>query len=80
MVIDTNVMIPFAEAQQSFSKVARLVDENGMAVILKNDVPRYLVVDFQQADEERGISDEDLMDIARRVMEKNLPAYKELAK
>ncbi len=31
-------------------KVARLVDECGSAVILKNNVPRYLVIDFSKAD------------------------------
>lgn len=80
MTIDTDIMVPIAEANQNFSRVARLVDETGAAVILKNDVPRYLVVDFQQAAEERRLSDDDLMVIARKLMERNLQAYKELAK
>ena len=43
MTIDTNTMVSISEANQNFSKVARLVDEKGSAVILKNNVPRYLV-------------------------------------
>ena len=50
MKIDTNTMVSITEANQNFSKVARLVDEHGTAVILKNNVPRYLVIDFSKAD------------------------------
>ena len=46
MKIDTNTMVSITEANQNFSKVARLVDEHGTAVILKNNVPRYLVIRF----------------------------------
>ena len=39
MTIDTNTMISITEANQNFSKVTKLVDERGTAVILKNNVP-----------------------------------------
>ena len=38
MTIDTNTMVSISEANQNFSKVARLVDECGSAVILKNRI------------------------------------------
>ncbi len=41
MVINTDNLVSISEANQNFSRVARLVDENGAAVILKNNVPRY---------------------------------------
>lgn len=50
MTIDTKTMVSISDANQNFSKVARLVDECGSAVILKNNVPRYLVIDFSKAD------------------------------
>lgn len=49
MIIDTNTKISITEANQNFSKVAKVVDEHGTAVILKNDVPRYLVIGFSKA-------------------------------
>ena len=49
MTIDTKTLISISEANQNFSKVARLVDEYGSAVILKNNIPRYLVIDFSKA-------------------------------
>ena len=40
MMINTNTLVSITEANQNFSRVARLVDERGSAVILKNNVPR----------------------------------------
>lgn len=80
MTIDTNTMVSISEANQNFSKVARLVDERGSAVILKNNVPRYLVIDFSKADEDTAASDEDVMSISKRLMTQNKEAYEVLAK
>ncbi len=80
MIVDTNNLISITEANQNFSKVARLVDEKGAVVILKNNVPRYMVVEFSLAEEEQMASDEDVMDISRRLIEKNRQAYEVLAK
>jgi antitoxin Phd len=80
MTIDTNTMISITEANQNFSKVTKLVDELGTAVILKNNVPRYLVINFSKADENAIASDEDVLDISKRLMSKNKEAYEVLAK
>jgi antitoxin Phd len=50
MMIDTSTMVSITEANQNLSKVARLVDEHRTAVILKNNVPRYLAIDFSKAE------------------------------
>ena len=78
--INTNNLVSITEANQNFSKVARLVDENGSAVILKNNVPRYLIVEFGQAEEEQTASNEDITAISKRLISKNKKAYEELAK
>ena len=57
MNINTKNIVSITEANQNFSRVARLVDENGAAVILKNNVPRYLVIEFSQAEEEQYSDD-----------------------
>ena len=80
MTIDTNTMVSITEANQNFSKVARLVDEKGSAVILKNNVPRYLVIDFSKADNNAIASDEDVLSISKRLIEQNREAYEVLAK
>ena len=80
MKINTNNLVSITEANQNFSKVARLVDENGSAVILKNNVPRYLIVEFGQAEDEQTASNEDITAISKRLISKNKQAYEELAK
>ena len=80
MKIDTNTMVSISEANQNFSKVARLVDERGSAVILKNNVPRYIVIDFSKMDEDVVALDEDVLSISKKLMEQNREAYEVLAK
>jgi antitoxin Phd len=80
MTIDTNAMVSITEANQNFSKVARIVDEFGNAVILKNNTPRYLVIDFNKVEQESIASDEDVMSISKRLMAQNKEAYEVLAK
>lgn len=80
MMISTDNMISISEANQNFSKVARLVDQTGQAVILKNNVPRYLVIEFSQAEAEQLATDEDIRSISKRLIKKNRKAYEELAK
>lgn len=80
MKIDTNTMVSITEANQNFSKVARLVDEHGTAVILKNNVPRYLVIDFSKAEKDSIASDEDVFNISKRLIAQNKEAYEVLAK
>ena len=50
MTVNTNNLVSITEANQNFSKVARLVDENGSAVILKNNVPRYVIMEFSEVE------------------------------
>lgn len=80
MTVNTKTMVSITEANQNFSKVARPVDENGSAVILKNNVPRYIVMEFSEAEKLQTASDEDVMSVSKKLIEKNIRAYKELAK
>ena len=80
MMINSNPLVSITEANQNFSKVARLVDEQGSAVILKNNVPRYLIIEFSQAEQMQAAEDEDVMQISKRLIQQNRAAYEELAK
>ena len=50
MTVNTNTLVAMTEANQNFSKVTRLVDDEGIAVILKNNKPKYIVVNFDEYD------------------------------
>lgn len=81
MTVNTKNLVSITEANQNFSRVARLVDENGAAVILKNNVPRYVLLEFSQAEQEQLAEDEDiLLAVSKRLIAKNRRAYEELAK
>ena len=80
MVINTDNLVSITEANQNFSRVARLVDENGVAIILKNNAPLYVLIEFSQLESEQKADDEDVLTISRRLMAKNKEAYQALAK
>ena len=58
----------------------RQVDENGTAIILKNNVPRYIIMEFSEAEKIQEADDEDITKLSHRIIEQNKEAYKELAK
>jgi len=74
ILINTDSIISITEANQTFSRVTRMVDDKGSVVILKNNSPRYLVIEFNLAEQEQVMEDEDVMRISRRIMEKNKKA------
>ncbi len=80
MVINTDNLVSITEANQNFSRVARMVDENGAAVILKNNVPRYVLMEFSQVEDEQQAKGEDILEISKRLIAKNKQAYEVLAK
>ena len=80
MKININNLVSISEANQNFSKVARMVDENGVAVILKNNTPRYVLIEYSQLQEEEIVVDEEVSSIAKRIISKHKNAFKEPAK
>lgn len=80
MKINTDLLIPMTDANQNFSKVVRLVDEQGAVVILKNNKPKYVVVDFKEYDEIKAMREKIIADSAKTIIEENIEAFKELAK
>ena len=68
------------EANQNFSKVAKIADQNGSAVVFKNNKPKYVIVNVEE-NPIFELSDDEKIDVAaKRVLEKYLEAFKALAK
>ncbi|HFI0332539.1 TPA: type II toxin-antitoxin system Phd/YefM family antitoxin [Streptococcus suis] len=85
MQINLENLVPITEANQNFSNVARLVDNNGTAVILKNNKPKYVLVDYntlvQEEKAESVVTDQASVDeVANSILLRHLDAFKELAK
>lgn len=80
MNVNTKNLVSISEANQNFSRVARMVDEHGSVVILKNNSPRYLLIEFDKAEEEQLADNESLLEVSKRLIAKNREAYEVLAK
>lgn len=80
MTIDTNTVVSMTDANQNFSKVTKVVDKYGRAVVFKNNVPRYLVIDFSIADNVENATNDDVLASSSKLMDMYDDAFKELAK
>lgn len=80
MMINAKNLISMTEANQNFSKVTRLVDEAGSALILKNNHPTYVLMKYEDFESAATADDESIDAISERLMKKNRHAYEELAK
>jgi antitoxin Phd len=81
-ILNINIenLVSISEANQNFSKVARLVDEKGTAIILKNNAPRYVLLDYSLFRQNSFAEDTDVNMIASRILTKHIKAFEELAK
>ncbi len=80
MNIDTNRIVSVSEANQNFSKVARLADKAGEVYIFKNNKPKYRLVDIEN-DTTIEMSESEKIDfVAARILKKYRRAFEELAK
>ena len=80
MTIDTDAIVSVTEANQNFSRVTRIADRCGQAVIFKNNKPKYLLVDMENTSCFDMTDDEKIDVIAARILKKYRSAFEELAK
>ncbi len=81
MLINSETIFSMTQANQNFSQVARTVDSKGEAVIFKNNKPKYIVLDVDDNDLLIDLSEDEKIEIvAKRILNKYLGAFKELAK
>jgi antitoxin Phd len=80
MEINTETITTMTEANQNFSKVAKVAENNGQAVIFKNNKPKFLLIDVD-SNSYFDITDDEKIDVAaKRIMNRFKPAFEELAK
>ena len=80
MNVNINNLVSITEANQNFSRIARMVDENGSVVILKKNKTRYLVIEFNAAEAEQLADNEDILSVSKRLIDQNKQAYELLSK
>lgn len=82
MLINPKSQVSITEANKNFSKVTKIVDEEKMVLILKQNKPKYLVIDFEEIaqTEENDEEEKAWEEVSKKMLFKNFEAYKELAK
>ena len=80
MQINTNTIVSVTEANQNFSKVSRIAERNGQAVIFKNNRPKFLLIDVEQSPLMDLTEDEKIDIAAARILNRFRTAFEELAK
>lgn len=80
MEINTNQILTMTEANQNFSKAAKIAEKNGAAVIFKNNKPKYMILDITNNPIMDLTDDEKIDIVAKRVLNKYRAAFEELAK
>ena len=80
MQIDTKTVVSVTEASQNFSRVTRIAEKNGQAVIFKNNRPKFLLIDVEHSPVLELTDDEKIDIVAARILNRFRPAFEELAK
>jgi antitoxin Phd len=80
MQIDSTPIVTATEANQNFSKVARIAEKKGRAVVFKNNRPKYLVIDLDVEPQIEMTEDEKINFVAERILREHKAAFQELAK
>ena len=80
MTIDTNTIVSVTEANQNFSRVTRIAETNGQAVIFKNNRPKFLLIDLDASPLVDTTDNEKIDFVAARILSRYREAFEELAK
>ena len=80
MTIDTNAIVTAMEANQNFSRVAKLAEKKGRVVVFKNNRPKLLIIDLDTEPQIEMSEDEKIRFVAERILREHRAAFEELAR
>ena len=80
MNIETGAIVTATEANQNFSRVAKLAEKKGHIVIFKNNRPKLMVIDLDAEPHIEMTEDEKIDFVAARILREHKAAFEELAK
>lgn len=73
--INADNLVSISEANKNFSKIARMADKKGSSVILKNNKISYVLLPYKEVEKEEIFPDENMEDLAQRLIEKIKDEY-----
>ena len=79
MIVNTQKMVSMTEANQNFSKVAKIASMEGSALVMKNNKPEYILIKINNDQNYETVDDEKFEAVSKKLLKQNLEAYKKLA-
>ena len=80
MKLNTNQIVSISEANQNFSRVARMVEKTGEVYIFKNNKPKYKIIDLEHDTAIEMTDDEKIDFVSQRILKQYRRAFEELAR
>ena len=76
-----NPDVTISEANKDFSRLMHMADIHGCVVILKDNKPKYLLIDLEQETLIYDLTEEEMLEIAsKRILKRYKPPIEELSK
>lgn len=79
MIVNTEHMVSMTEANQNFSKVAKIASLEGSAIVMRNNKPEYILIKINNDQNYETVDDEKFEAVSKKLLKQNLEAYKKLA-
>lgn len=79
MLIDSQKMISVSEINRNFSSATKLLEREGSIVVMKNNKPKYLMINLDNAPQIDMNDDEKLLFVANRLIKKYKKGFLRLA-
>ena len=67
------------EANQNFSKVAKIANIEGSALVMRNNKPEYILLKINNTEKYEAADNNELDAISKKLIQQNMDAYKKLA-
>ena len=80
MKFDTNAVFTATEANQNFSRLARMAEKKGRVLVFKQNRPKLMVIDLDKEPQIEMSEDERFLFVAQRILREHRAAFEELAK
>ena len=77
MQLDTKMIVSVSEANKNFSRIAHIADSYGRVVILKDNKPKYLLIDLEQEALIYDLTDEERRAVYRSAKVKSVDTQEE---
>ena len=61
MLLNTKKIVTITDANQNFSKVARMVDKEKLVVVFKNNKPKYVIIEYDEFSGKQRLKKKRLM-------------------